>query len=73
LRHWFGTTVYRATKDLRLVQELMGHESIAVTQVYALVVPLDGAEVVRGLHLNGHVLERANGPAPPVKLERANG
>jgi integrase len=27
LRHWFGTNLYANTKDLRVVQEMMGHAS----------------------------------------------
>lgn len=35
LRHRFGTRAYRASRDLRLVQELMGHGSPVVTAGYA--------------------------------------
>ncbi|MGH3283227.1 MAG: tyrosine-type recombinase/integrase [Streptosporangiaceae bacterium] len=35
LRHWFGTGAYAAEKDLRAVQELMGHRSVEATQGYA--------------------------------------
>jgi site-specific recombinase XerC len=34
MRHWFGTSVYRASHDIRLTQELMGHASVATTQLY---------------------------------------
>lgn len=34
LRHRFGTAVYRGTKDLRATQQLLGHASIATTQIY---------------------------------------
>lgn len=34
LRHRFGTVVYRRTGDIRAVQELLGHESLATTQQY---------------------------------------
>jgi site-specific recombinase XerD len=53
-RHWFGTTVYALTKDPRLVQELMGHATLAQVMVYTKVVPMDSADVVRGLKLNGN-------------------
>lgn len=35
LRHWFGTQAYRACRDLRVVQELMGHASPTTTAIYA--------------------------------------
>lgn len=34
LRATFGTAVYEKTKDIRLVQELLGHESVDTTQLY---------------------------------------
>ena len=34
LRHRFGTVVYDQSHDLRAVQELLGHASLATTQVY---------------------------------------
>lgn len=34
-RHRFATSVYQASKDLRLTQELMGHVSPATTALYA--------------------------------------
>lgn len=35
LRHWFGTNLYRACHDLRVVQEMMGHASPTTTAIYA--------------------------------------
>lgn len=35
LRHWSATTLYRDTKDIRLVQETLGHGSPATTAIYA--------------------------------------
>lgn len=35
LRHFFATTVYRATHDLGVTQEMMGHSSPVTTRVYA--------------------------------------
>jgi integrase/recombinase XerC len=49
LRHWFGTNVYRATHDLRLVQELMGHASPTTTAVYTAFDPGEGVDAVLGL------------------------
>lgn len=34
LRHWYGTTLVRNGADLRTVQELMRHASLATTQIY---------------------------------------
>ena len=35
LRHWYGSTLYQLTNDIVMVKELMGHESVATTQIYA--------------------------------------
>lgn len=35
LRHFFGTGTYAAGKDLRVTQELLGHQSPATTAIYA--------------------------------------
>lgn len=35
LRHWFATTAYRNTHDILATQQLLGHASVATTQVYA--------------------------------------
>ena len=37
LRHWFGTNVYRNTKDLRATQELLGHSDPKTTTIYTLI------------------------------------
>lgn len=37
LRHRFGSVAYGADRDLRAVQELLGHSSIATTQIYTAV------------------------------------
>lgn len=37
LRHWYGTALLEQGEDLRTVQELMRHESVATTQIYTQV------------------------------------
>lgn len=46
LRHWFGTNVYRATRDLRVTQELMRHKSIQSTIRYTKLFPDDGRHAI---------------------------
>ena len=45
-RHTFGTRLYRATANLRLVQTILGHSSIKTTQIYTHILKEDMAEAV---------------------------
>ena len=49
LRHWFVTELVRGGADIRTVQELAGHSSLASTQVYAAVAAVDAAAAVASL------------------------
>lgn len=49
LRHWFGTHALRTSKDLRVTQELMRHQSSSSTQIYTEVADLAKQETVRRL------------------------
>lgn len=46
LRHAYGTDLVRAGVDLRTVQELMRHESLATTQIYTAI---DDAQLRAGI------------------------
>lgn len=48
-RHWFATSTYRNTHDLRLVQELLGHASPTSTQIYTYVDPGRAVQAVQSL------------------------
>lgn len=49
LRHRFGTDVYALCKDLRVTQELMGHQSPNSTQIYTEINQAEAVAVVRQL------------------------
>ena len=55
LRHRFGTATYQARRDLRMVQELLGHASPATTAPYAAYDASDAVEVVEGLSTPRHL------------------
>jgi site-specific recombinase XerD len=48
-RHTYGFMIYRKTKDIRLVQSLLGHRSISSTQIYAHVDPEAKRDAVNNL------------------------
>jgi len=34
LRHTFASMIYQKTKDIRIIQDLLGHANISTTQIY---------------------------------------
>jgi site-specific recombinase XerD len=46
LRHYYGTTVYRATKDIRVTQVAMRHVSVSSTMIYTHVSQKDVEQAV---------------------------
>lgn len=53
LRHWYGTALLEGGADLRTVQELMRHESLATTQIYTRVTSERRRDAIHGLTLPG--------------------
>ncbi|MGC9347283.1 MAG: site-specific tyrosine recombinase/integron integrase [Anaerolineae bacterium] len=50
LRHTFATHMLNGGADLRVVQELLGHENVATTQIYASVTQQREREIYLGAH-----------------------
>jgi len=53
LRHTFATRLYRTTRDLVLTQRLLGHSSVATTQIYADADMSTAADAVAALGVPG--------------------
>jgi len=64
LRHWHATEMLRAGVDIRVIQQLMRHESIATTQLYTHV---DDTQRRAGLMLLPDVTQPAVKPGPGMK------
>lgn len=59
LRHWFGTSIYRASRDLRVAQELLGHASPTTTAIYAEWSREEGRQAIDRLELSTGPGERS--------------
>ena len=48
-RHWFGSRIYAATRDIYVVSDLLGHSSVSATQGYTRIPSQVRRDALRGL------------------------
>lgn len=51
-RHYFLSTIYNKTKDIRLVQSLARHKDIKTTVIYTKIAPTAGVEAVKYIDID---------------------